>query len=668
LNSSSEKIVSNLRSAVVLPIVVIALVSLAVYFNALFNGFVYDDVFQVTENQWITNIHYISDIFLKSVWSFQDTQTVSNYYRPMMHLIYMVSYYIFGLNPLGFHLENILFHTANSILVFLVAFHLLGGGRSTDQQNHQKADKLASLEAYKPESRQADKLSSFQAINKLTGPQALKHAASLTPDFFSVPFIAALLFAVHPIHTEAVTWVAGLPEVSFTFFSFLAFYLYMLSDNKITRNYIFSVLFFFAASLCKETALILLPLLVFFDYAFRAEWSMAAIRWRRYIPYLVVTGVYLIMRFNALGGFAPEKKHADLSTYQYVINVFPLFAQYLEKLLFPVRLNAFYVLHPVSSLFKITAFVSLVVVIAFVALTIVAARRSRIVFLSLTIVALPLLPVLYIPALGENTFAERYLYLPSFGFVILSGIFFVWARTRLPKRTAAAIALMAIAGLYSIGTAERSAVWKNDLTLYTDMVRKSPDGFIPNNNLGYALLKAGRIEEGIEHLKIAWRLEPNLVKIIVNRGISYLKRGVTGKAVLELNNALLLNPYNADAHYYLGLGYSQKGWLNQAIDEYATALKLRPDYPNAHKGLAGVYAKQGRMDEAAKELEIELRLNPTDAQAHNDLGVLQLQEGSLDKAIGHFPSAVKLDPGDTIFRNNLDKALYMKSAFTGRHH
>jgi hypothetical protein len=180
----------DLKSSLLPFVTVIVLISAGVYANTLVNDFVYDDRSQVLENRFILDFRYLPDIFTKSAWSFQSAPVVSNYYRPMMNVIYMPSYYIFGLTSWGFHLGNILFHAGNSILVLLLARRLF-------------ADKPARL--------QAEKLTSEQVCR----PDAV---LPLTSTFLAPPFLAALLFAVHPIHTEAVAWVAAVPELSFTLF------------------------------------------------------------------------------------------------------------------------------------------------------------------------------------------------------------------------------------------------------------------------------------------------------------------------------------------------------------------------------------------------------------------------------------------------------------------
>lgn len=602
---------------------IVAFFSFAVYLNGLFNGFVYDDIFQVTENQWITDIRYIPEIFTKSVWGFQAWASSSNYYRPLMHLMYMICYYIFGLTPWGFHLLNILFHVANSVLVLVVGSTLLKQDRTMTS----------------------------------VPPGSAGLGGLLSP-----PFIAALLFAVHPVHTEAVTWVAALPEVSFTCLYLISFLFYMGSKGSFNRAYVLSLIFFFLSSLCKETALTLPLILMVYDLALRNEKFSVKKILTRFLPFGIAGAIYLIMRFNALGGLAPEKKHLYLSAYQHLINVFPLFSQYLQKLILPVNLNAFYVFHPVYSPFEIKTILSFALLAALSIIAVASFKKYRMEFFALILITVPLLPVLYIPGLGENTFTERYLYLPSAGFSILAGLLIAGAKVKIPSGIyLAASTLLIVAGLYSFATVNRNIVWKDDLSLYSDTAKKSPDGFIPNNNLGYALMKAGRIDEALKQLKAALSLKPDMVDIMLNNCIFLMQKGLTDKAMLELNNVLLLDPGRADGHYYLGRTYALKGWLSQALDEYREVVRLKSDYPHIHSDLAEVYAMQGRVNEAMAEFEAALKANPSDAQASNNLGVLHMQAGHIDRAIELYRTAVKLKPDNPIFRKNLDEALNARS-------
>jgi tetratricopeptide (TPR) repeat protein len=591
-----------------LPILAILALSFAVYYTALSNAFVYDDDLQVLKNSWITDIKSAPEAFSRSVWSFQSAPVVSNYYRPLMHVIYMLTYRLFGLSPFGFHLVNMLFHAAVSVLVFFIALTLFRDTRIG-----------ASVSLY----------------------------ASL---------MAALLFAAHPVHTEAVTWVAALPEVSFAFFSLLSFYLYLppSEDRPVSsRAPVLSLVFFFIAALCKETALTLPVLLIAYDFAFGkipVRFPAAA---KRYGPYLFIAGLYFLMRFIALGGLAPQKRYEDLNAVQLLLNVFPLFMEYLGKLLLPVNLNAFHVFHPVQSLHEARAVFSLLVVAAFLALTWVGLRRQRTVFLSLLFLVIPLLPVFYIPALGENVFTERYLYLPSVGFVMFLGFLIVWTKVTFRKGAVIAYVIpIAILGLYCTATIARNAVWKDDYTLFSDTVRKSPDAVIPHYNLATAYLKQKRPDKVIEESRIVLRLNPNLVEARALLGTMYAEGGRTEEAIAEFRTAVRLNPDSALAHFSLGTLYDQRGDLDGAIKEYLAALRLRPDVAEGHNNLGLAYEKEGYLDRAAEEFRTATRLQPDFAEAHHNLGVTYARENRIPEAMTEIETAIRLKPDFQLAREN----------------
>ena len=165
-----------------MPLIIVA-TCFAVYFNALFNGFVFDDIQLIKDNDAIKDIRYIPEIFSENLWGLLGK--ASNYYRPLAPLIYMLTYHIFGLSPWAFHLVNILFHIGTCIVVYLIIDLLL---REPSQRKRN--------------------------------------------DFTSPAFIAALFFTTHPIHTEAVTWIAGIMDLSCGFFVLFAFYLFISTMER----------------------------------------------------------------------------------------------------------------------------------------------------------------------------------------------------------------------------------------------------------------------------------------------------------------------------------------------------------------------------------------------------------------------------------------------------
>jgi tetratricopeptide (TPR) repeat protein len=558
---------SSLKKSHVLLIIIIIVVSCAVYFNALRYGFVYDDIPQVVQNPWIREIRFIPEIFSTNVWAFQRTST--NYYRPLMHISFMLSYALFGLAAWGFHLVNILLHAGVTLLVYLISSRL------------------------------------FQAAN----PSA---------SFFSrlLPFIAAILFAVHPIHTEVVAWVGGVTDLSFTLFFLLALYLYILSAESGVHQKGFSLLSvacFFFATLCKEPALTFPLILVAYDYAFSREVLRPFDYLKRYIPYLGASAVYFILRFNALGGFAPVRRHGELSAHELLINVFPLFRLYLEKLLLPVHLNAYHVFSPISSIAEPEVVLSLASAIVFAGIVLLALKKNRPAFFALALVLVPLLPALYIPGAGENTFAERYLYLPSFGFVLLVALFAGRVVLRKPRWSVpVATAFTLITILYSLGTVQRNGVWKDDERLWRDVVQHSPNSAVPHYNLASALNARGRIDEAIGEYQTAIRIQPAVVAY-TSLGAAYQAKGLINEAIEQYRLALRLQPGDADAHTYLAIAYAESGALDNAIEHFRIAVQLQPDSANAQYGLGRAYLEKGRLAEAIPYLESAVRLNPNES-------------------------------------------------------
>jgi tetratricopeptide (TPR) repeat protein len=344
---------------------------------------------------------------------------------------------------------------------------------------------------------------------------------------------------------------------------------------------------------------------------------------KRYIPYLIIVVGYLALRIHALGGFAPAKRYVTLSVYQYTINVFPLFIQYLEKILVPLNLNAFYVFHPIASLFELKGALSLMAAVVFVALFPIALKKNRVAFLGLLFATVPLLPVLYIPALGENTFTERYLYLPSVGYVLLLAIFLSWIREKLPRAAKSITTVfIVIVGLYTVGTVNRNSVWKDNLALWTDAAGKSPDNPVAHNELGLAYASKGLLDMAIAEYQAALRLNPDYPKAHNNLGIAYASEGLLDRAIAEFQTALRLNPEYPIAHNNLGNAYASEGLLDMAMVEYQTALRLSPYYADAHYNLAVLYRRKENVAMAREEDELALKIRPDMKQARqllNDL-------------------------------------------------
>jgi tetratricopeptide (TPR) repeat protein len=668
------------------PVFIVLLVSLATYFNALSCDFVYDDIDQIVNNLWIRNMRNIATIFSGSVWSFQPDLGASNYYRPLMYVVYMLDYHLFGMKPWGFHLVNVLFHCGVSVLIYIIAARLIGRPAVTSP----------SLKSVTPLCFPLNLRGDEGGVRVGAEGGGVKLRGGWAGVLLSPPFIAAVLFASHPIHTEAVTWIAGLPDVAFAFFYLLSFYLYIVFRDGRKRVYLLSILSFAAATLFKEPALTLPVLLIAYDWLLGKFDNNMLKGIKTYGPYIVVSCGYLFMRYHALRGFAPKESFGNLSSYQLVINVFPLFSEYLESLLWPFNLNLWHTFHPISSLLEAPGMISILVVVIFLGAAAAAYRKNKVIVFSLILMVVPLLPVFYIKAISWKPFAERYLYLPSVGYALLLAVFFPSAAEKLRLKRAArgiTIAFIILWGAYTVGTITRNNVWQNSFNLWSNTVRKSPGiadahiglgdayssrGLIDmaieqyriasslkpdyakaHNNLGIAYSKKGLTDMAIEQYQIALSLKPDYAKARNNLGIAYSTKGLTDLAIEQYRMALSLEQDNVEARNNLGIAYSTKGLTDLAIEQYRMALSLKPDYVEAHNNLGNVYYSKGQLDMAIEQYRMALSLKPDYVEAYNNLGNVYYSKGQLDMAIGQFQAALSLKPDYAEAHSNLG-LMYLK--------
>src|SRR6202142_2699491 len=221
----------------------LSLLAFIPYANTLRGGFVYDDSFQVVENPYVHSFHYLREIFTTTVWSFQGAQGVTNYYRPLMTFGYLLAYQIAGAVPFSFHLANIVLNVVVVLLVFIL-------------------------------------------LRRLSGER--------------VALIAAGLFALHPLHTESVAWVAGITDLELALFYLLTFifYLRLPEPGKATRWTVAMCVSFAFALLSKEQAMTIPVLLTIFEHFYREDRTSTSARekFSRYGPLWAIAVVYLIAR------------------------------------------------------------------------------------------------------------------------------------------------------------------------------------------------------------------------------------------------------------------------------------------------------------------------------------------------------------------------------------
>jgi Flp pilus assembly protein TadD len=538
------------------------------YLNILFNGFVYDDDNQVMQNPYVRSFRYLKEIFTTNVWSFGGVRAVTNYYRPMMTLGYLVCYRLFGMRAYGFHLVSLLLHVLVVCLVFVLT-------------------------------------------ERLTGDRVWA-------------FVAGALFALHPIHTESVAWIAAVTDLELTFFYLLTFGIFLAvarpGGGRSQPLLAAMGVAFILALLSKEPAMTLPALATVYEHFYREDRSETSTSQKlsRYGLLWLVGVAYVLFRMHVFGALAPAKNLPHLTPQGVVLSAVALVGQYVWKLLWPVRLCAFYVFHPSTSPFDLGVLGGLVVLLALAALFFVCwrSRERNVHFASFGIVwfFVTLAPVLNAHWLARNVFTERYLYLPSVGVAWLVGLGAakLWSRTAAgsAQRRALLLAGFAVGGLFAARIVIRNRDWNDDIVLYNRTLDLSPDASVILNNLGTV----------------------------------YWHRSLSDKAESAWRKALTLDPNDASALNNLGLVAGRKKQYAEAAEFFQHAVKLRPDESDPHRNLGTMYRLMGMAGPAEFQLRMALALSPLDYRVLNELGRLLLEEGRVSEAEDQFRASVRNEP------------------------
>ncbi|MDP2690277.1 MAG: tetratricopeptide repeat protein [Deltaproteobacteria bacterium] len=569
----------------------------AVYLNTLYNGFVYDDSRQIVGNPWITSARHIPDILSTHSYGFakDNYQTIS--YRPVVFMMFMAEYAAFGLGrPWGWHLVSVFVHALNAVMVFFVASKLL-----------------------------------------------LRHGARPDSARYLPPLAAAVIFAVHPVNSESVAWLATQPELSYTFLTLAAFYLYMRSDDAGAKGGLSFLLWyriapgalFFIALLFKETAVVLPALIIIHELmALRDMGIFSQARIRRYLPFAFSMAAYMLLRFWALKGeITPSSTLLSFLTGpQFALNSAFLWMQDMRMLLLPINDYPLQPLDPLLSIAEPRAIAALAVILSVPAAMVVLRKKvGALHLLALAFIALPILPTLYAPAISYFPYADRYLYLPTAGLGLLIALALRRCLRGGPSLARAAGAVLVSAAVVSsFWAASRNRIWRDDLSLWSASLEGSPDNYIAVHSIGYLNMKNGDLDQGIRDLERALALNersahPDAAMLLFTRKVlasAYHDRGLLDLAAREYSEVLKSEPDSFIAAYNLAEIYRSRGFFSDAAEFYKRALLSA--------------------DEPAKFREVYINLG----YCYYNLGLRQEALSSFTEALGHAP-------GDPVLLDNI---------------
>jgi len=515
----------------VAPAALLAGLATIVYANSVGNGFISDDKIQLLRNPLVTSVSQIPSIFGSGVWSTWDPGHPGNYYRPLQFLVYLALYEVAGFSASAFHLFMVLLHAANTVIVY--------------------------------------------GLIRRLGPSRLALGG-------------AALFAVHPIHTEVVDWIASAPDLMVTTLVLAGVWRLAGEKGAPEAGAIAGHCgLYLAALLTKETGAMLLPLYAGYEFIFSGRgWTGLRANTKLYAAMAATAAVYLVMRMAALGSLAPgQAAFFRLSPMEFVLSGVVLAADYVGALLLPVNLNYFHIFHPVGSLTP-AVLVSMLVLAA--GAVIFFRVRAPLVAFGLFWIAVTLAPALNLTGVGQNVFAERYLYLPSAGFCWIAA--WAWNQFAASKgawATAGGAALLLLGAGIAIA---RNRDWRDDYTLFQVTLRQSPSSGWLHNWMASAHVERNEFAQALAEERLAVRYEPGVAAFHENLGNILLVTDPRAAAA-EFQKLLALQPDRAQNHADLGLALEASGKLADAAGEFQTALRLEPDNAEAREALPRIQAR-----------------------------------------------------------------------------
>lgn len=596
----------------------LTLIPALIYSRTFSAPFVFDDISHIVENPSL-HMQGLSWDELGKVFS----GLLGN--RPVTKLTLALNYAFGGYSVWGYHVVNLLIHLLTAMVLYALLWITL---------------RLPSLkERYERGARETALLSS-------------------------------LLWAVHPVQTQAVTYIVQRATSLVALFFLLTLLLYVRGWQappgwKRRLLYGGSLLTALLAGGSKETAVMLPVMLILYEVFFLLSFERQKIRAR--MPFFVLFFLCLLPLFPALyrgvlsltlppgspGGFT--QLDVGLTVWERIMTEWRVVIYYLSLLVFPLpsRLALDYgwlfdydvcrfsISH--SLLNPPTTLLSLMTIGGLLGAAVWRARRDPLLSYGVLWFFGNLAPE---STIGVDVIFEHRLYLPSMGVAVLCAVAVERLLSRMVRKEIALkrVVVGGMVGLLCLGTVLRNEVWRDDVTLWKDAAVKYPCNPRAYYHLGFAYEKKGLLDLAREEYQRTLRLTPHYVDARLNLGEIYVKQGRSDLGIRELHEAIRLAPAYARAHYNLGRAYQREGRREEARAEYEEALRLKPRLVVARTNLGFLSLEEGNTALGIRVLQEAVRHDPHFAPAHLYLGLAYQRQGLLEEAIAESREALRLDP------------------------
>ena len=577
-------------------LVIIGILAFVSFINTFQNSLIWDDIGRIVENGYIRRLDNLSLLFSSKYLSYFYETT----YRPLYTLTLFLNYHFFKLNVYGWRIFNIFLHGLNTILIYFLIRYIFK--------------------------------------NK------------------TISSITALIFAVHPIHTEAINCVVYRTELLACLFFMGSFFLYLKSIRIGKGFYLLSLFIFILALSSKETAACLPLIIVLYIYFFSQQKERKKLL-VSVLPFFLIVLIWIVIArgFELPGKFVGKHELYYGSPFGSKLHLRILFyagtsiLRYIWICFLPINLVLIYP-HQIKGYTPTPMEIfSFLILIAILTAALKMRKFSKEASFSIFYFFICLLPVSQIIPLSV-IYGERWLYIPSVGFCLLAAILLKRLFFDKNLKKAGIFFLVSITCFYFFVTITRNKDWKDEVTLLEKNVNIYPQSMDARLQLADNYSRKKDYEKALSHISVAHKMYPNLFWPYFWLGKYYAEEGPYNEAIRTFSNLLRDFPNhsknNPDFYYYFGLAYAKGKLYDEAISHYKKALTLRPLRPYNRKiynSIGNAYFHKDEFSKAIESYKFSLNIDPDWIVPYHNLTIVYKKMDKLKEFARYFTKAVSLD-------------------------
>lgn len=588
-------------------VIFLCVLGLTIYSNTFGNKFVWDDDFLVVKNDYIKSWSNLPLLFNSELRVF--SSDLSNYFRPIQSLTYLFDYTFWKLNPIGYHLTNILLHLLVTFLLF----------------------------------------KTIEIISKN------KQIALLT----------SLLFLVHPMHTEVNSYISGRADSLAAVFLLVSFLFYNKYWNESVKKikqivwFFCSVIFFVLGLLSKEIALVYPVFLLLYEkLILRKEKKKACLSHIIFFFLVLFYTALRLTKLNFLSQHGVSLLNSPVPFFFRLLAAGKTVLIYLKIIFFPVNLHLLRSVTHINQVLSIEAFVSILALLLMTVGGIKLYRHSKQLFFYYIWFFVFLSPALDLFPIGASL-AEHFLYLPSMGFfAIISTVAVKTMNVQQPSlvnlKVMTRTGFVLVIALFSIATYNQNKVWKNKIVLYNYHLRFVPDSEVLHNNLGAEYLNLGLRDRAEEEFKQSIVINPKYAYAYNNLGNVAVIKNELEKALGFFKQVAALRPDLAVSYDNLGNIYMKLNKFKDAKAQFDLALKINPKFISTYLNLGILSFNLGNKLEAIDWYKKAIEINGDFIPAYYNLGYIFYSEKDYQNAYSWWSKALKISPNDPYLKKAIE--------------